>query len=326
MKIQEIFDLSLKMGIDADPRDNKLVEKHIRKLLKSYKKLSDKKKKLYPRKNLNNPYPDSSIHNSDPEKEIKKILVTIDADNGTVLLAKELGVDLIINHHPIGKCLALLGDIMPLHVDVYKKYGVPVNIAEGVMRSWIEEVKRSTHVSNTYVTLDAAKLLDVGLINIHTPADNLVHDYLDKEFSKNEKKLEYVKDVLSLLNKIPEYQESARRGSSPRLFTGSPNNYCGKIITTMTGGTGEANKIYPHLANFGIGTVVTMHQREPNKKQAEKSYINTVIASHIASDSLGMNLFIDELEKKGIEIIPAGGFIRVSRIKNKEGEVLNPIN
>jgi len=38
-----------------------------------------------------------------------------------------------------------------------------------------------------------------------------------------------------------------------------------------------------------------------------------VIAGHISSDSLGVNLLLDELEKKGIEIIPCSGLIRISR-------------
>jgi len=37
----------------------------------------------------------------------------------------------------------------------------------------------------------------------------------------------------------------------------------------------------------------------------------------MSSDSIGMNLFLDELEKKGIEIIPCSGMIRVSRNKKK---------
>ncbi len=56
-----------------------------------------------------------------------------------------------------------------------------------------------------------------------------------------------------------------------------------------------------------------MHQSEEHKKEAEAANINVVIASHIASDSLGMNLFLDELEKKGIEVIPFGGLIRAKR-------------
>jgi hypothetical protein len=96
-------------------------------------------------------------------------------------------------------------------------------------------------------------------------------------------------------------------------------------MVDMTGGTTGAEKIYPHLANAGIGTVLTMHRPESHYKVADKSFINLVIAPHIASDSLGMNLFVDELEKKDIEILVAGGFIRVSRVNDKKGKIINPI-
>ena len=58
-----------------------------------------------------------------------------------------------------------------------------------------------------------------------------------------------------------------------------------------------------------------MHLSEEGRKQAEKYHVNVVIAGHISSDSLGMNLFLDELQKKGIEIVPCSGLIRYSRIK-----------
>jgi hypothetical protein len=37
----------------------------------------------------------------------------------------------------------------------------------------------------------------------------------------------------------------------------------------------------------------------------------------MASDSLGMNIILDELEKKGIDIVPCSGLIRVKRSKKK---------
>ncbi|PJB18902.1 NGG1p interacting factor NIF3, partial [Candidatus Falkowbacteria bacterium CG_4_9_14_3_um_filter_36_9] len=52
---------------------------------------------------------------------------------------------------------------------------------------------------------------------------------------------------------------------------------------------------------------------EEHRKEAEKNHINVVIAGHMASDSLGMNLFLDELEKKGITVVPCSGLIRVKR-------------
>jgi hypothetical protein len=57
-----------------------------------------------------------------------------------------------------------------------------------------------------------------------------------------------------------------------------------------------------------------MHQSEEHRKEAEAANINVVIAGHMSSDSLGMNLFLDELEKQDIEVIPCSGLIRIKRI------------
>jgi len=60
-----------------------------------------------------------------------------------------------------------------------------------------------------------------------------------------------------------------------------------------------------------------MHMSEKHRKAADKAHINLVIAGHICSDSLGLNLFLDELAKKGIKIIPCSGLIRVERFEKK---------
>jgi len=67
------------------------------------------------------------------------------------------------------------------------------------------------------------------------------------------------------------------------------------------------------MAQAGIGTVIGMHMGEEHRKEAEKYHINVVIAGHMASDSLGINLFLDDLEKKGIEVVPMSGLIRIKR-------------
>jgi len=324
MTVQEIFDLAIKMGRKADPRPEEEIEKQLGQIKQNYNKLSAREKEFYPKEKLINPYPDSLIHSGNLNQRVKKILVTIDATEGKQMVARELGADLVISHHPTGKSLALLGEAMKLQLYVYKKYGIPINIIEGLLRKKIEEVRRGLHALNHFLATDTARLLKINLMNIHTPTDNLAYDFIERILEK--KNPEYVFEVLELLFAIPEYQEAARRGAPPRLFAGNPKNHCGKtVVSEFTGGTDGAEKIYSHLATAGIGTVISMHQSEAYRKEAEKSFINVVIASHIASDSLGMNLFVDELEKKGIDILPAGGFIRVSRVKNKKGQVVNPI-
>ena len=40
-----------------------------------------------------------------------------------------------------------------------------------------------------------------------------------------------------------------------------------------------------------------------------------VVAGHISSDSIGINLFLDQLEKKGVKAFTVSGVERVSRLK-----------
>ncbi len=315
MKIQDIYNLAIKMGTESDFRGKEGVQKLLNAKRKKFDKLPEKEKQEFDKDALENPYLDSGVYNIIDDKEIKRILVGIDIGPEEILIAKELdNIDLVIAHHPIGKGLAQLADVMELQADVYNYYGVPINVAEGLMREKISEVARGVSSSNHQRTVDAAKLMKVNLMNSHTPCDNLAAKFL-KEFVEG-KKIEKVGELIDTLKEIPEYKEAMKIGAGPKIFVGSPENHCGKIaLSEITGGTEGSSKLYEKMAQAGVGTIVGMHISEEHKKEAEAANVNIVIAGHISSDSLGVNLFMDELEKQGIEIIPCSGFTRFSRVK-----------
>jgi len=315
MKIKDIYELAIKMGIEADFRGSEGVEKFLKRKKEKYEKLSDKEKEEFDTEAFENPYLDSRILNVTNGKEIKRILAGIDIEPAEILLAKEIGgIDLIVAHHPLGKGLAHLSEVMELQCDVLNQYGVPINIAEGLMKERIDEVARGVNAINHQRTVDSAKLLGFNLINCHTPCDNLAAKFLKNLIEKGN--LERIEELMGLLKEVPEYKEAMKIGAGPKIFVGDPERRCGKIaVTEITGGTEPASKIYEKMAQSGIGTIVGMHMREESKKEAEAANINVVIAGHISSDSLGMNLFLDSLEKREIEIIPCSGLIRISRAK-----------
>lgn len=315
MKTQDILNLAIKMGTDVDFRGVDGVQKILANKKKKFEGLSEKDKEEFDRESLTNPYLDSGVFNVSNDKEIKKVLVGIDISPAEILIAKELGdIDLVIAHHPVGKGLAQLADVMDLQCDVCNYYGVPINVAEGLMRERISEVARGVNSSNHQRTVDAARLMGVNLMNSHTPCDNLAARFLKNLVE--EKKPERVGDLINILKEIPEYKEAMKIGVGPKIFVGAPDNRCGKIaLSEITGGTEGSPKLYEKMAQAGVGTVVGMHISEEHKKEAELAHVNIVIAGHISSDSLGVNLLMDELEKQGIEIVPCSGFTRVSRVK-----------
>ena len=102
---------------------------------------------------------------------------------------------------------------------------------------------------------------------------------------------------------------AARDNAGPAIVVGSEKRRAGRIMVDMTGGTGGPTESLEKLAAAGVGTLIGMHISEKNREAAEKHKVNVVIAGHDSSDSIGINLFVDELEKKGVEIIPAPAFI-----------------
>lgn len=312
MKIQEIQDLVLKRGIEADFRSKEAIDKLLERRKTKYEKLSGVAKEEFDTESLTNPYSDSRILHVAQDKEIKKVLVGIDIEQAEILLAKELGVDLVISHHPMGRALADLHEVMELQADVLNQYGVPINVAEGLLKERISEVARGISPRNHWRVVDFAKLSGMNLMCMHTVADNNAAKFLrDRIETKNP---EYLEGIMDILYGIEEYKTAIKLGVGPHILVGKPENRSGKIaLTELTGGTEGSPKLFEKMSQAGIGTVVGMHVSDEHKKEAETANLNVVIAGHMSSDSVGMNILMDELEKQGIEIIPCGGFFRISR-------------
>lgn len=314
MKISEIYALAIELGVANDLRGKDRVTAHLDRIKQKYDKLSDKEKESFDQELLVNPYSDTRILH-DHDREVKKILVGIDMEGPELLLAQQMGdIDLVLAHHPEGRGLSDLSGCMELQAEVIASYGVPINIAQGLMEPRISEVARGINPINHFRSVDLAKHIDMGYMCVHTPCDNMVATFLKNKIEEHD--LTYVSEIFDVLEEIPEYQEAKKQGLGPLLFAGKKENFCGKIaITEVTGGTEGTPEIYERLASAGIGTIIGMHMSEKHTKAANKAHINALIAGHMSSDSIGVNLFLDELEKRGIEIVPISGLIRVNRNK-----------
>jgi hypothetical protein len=318
VKVKEIYKLAINKGIAADPRGKERIDKELKKQKEIYQKLDKKTKASFDPERLTNPYSDTRIL-LDNRLNIKRVLVGIDIEVGEMLLADRLSslgkkIDLVVSHHPLGKALARLDDVMKLQVDLLASLGVPINIAESLLEKKMSEVARKFSPYNHYQAVDAARLLELSVMCVHTPADNLVYQFVKNKVEKANP--ETVGDLLDVLHEITEYKKATLQGAGPTIFAGNKERRCGKIaLTEVTGGTAGHKDIYGRLSQAGVGTIIGMHMGEEHKEEAEKHHINVVIAGHMASDSIGMNLFLDELEKRNIEVVTCSGLIRVKRIR-----------
>ncbi|MHB1360994.1 MAG: NGG1p interacting factor NIF3 [Thermoleophilia bacterium] len=322
MKLEEIYKLAVTMGIKADPRGKRSVDKLLGREKEAYEKFSAEEKEDYDTDRLTNPFADTRVLNGDGGIDVRSLIAGIDMEAQEVLMADRLRekgrkIDLVLAHHPEGKALASLSEVMAVQADIWHKAGVPINVAEAVLEGRMSEVMRLMLPLNHQRPVQAAQLLDFPLMCVHTPCDNLVTSHLQKHFDRKGDELT-LKEVRDELLKYPEYKAAKRDNAGPTIVVGSEKRRAGSILVDMTGGTGGPSESLEKLAAAGVGTLVGMHISEKNREEAEKHKINVVIAGHDSSDSIGMNLFLDELEKKGVEIIPCSGLYRFSRVKKKK--------
>ncbi|WP_418791633.1 hypothetical protein [Phosphitispora sp. TUW77] len=243
-------------------------------------------------------------------ENIRKIAFGVDIEVAELLLARELGVDAVITHHPKGGLpMVEFHNVMSNQIDRMVTAGVPINKAQKALHERMEEVSRSHHVANYDRVMSAARLMKMPFIVIHTPADilaeNLVQEHLDKCLGNTGKAV--VKDVVEALEQLPEYRNTLAK---PIIRVGRESDYAGRVFVTMAGGTsGGANVIRAYF-EAGVGTLVVMHMPDDAIKAVKEQNIgNVVVAGHMASDSVGINQLICELKKKGLQVLRMSGVI-----------------
>jgi hypothetical protein len=318
MKLADIYDFVVKKGLEKDPRTPQEIREELSAARKEFGKLKGVDRASYDKERLKHPYADTRILYGDPATDVRTMMVGIDMEVGEILTAERLRergekVDLVMAHHPEGAAWSRFYDVMHMQVAVLNKFGIPKAVGRDLMKERIEEVQRAVSPSNHFRSVDVARLLDVPFMCVHTPADNHVASYLQRLFDK--KRPKRLSNVLAILKAIPEYADGLKKNAGPRILIGEPNKTAGRVFVDMTGGTEGSKKIFARLSQAGVGTIVVMHFSEEHFKRAKGEHINIIIAGHIASDALGLNLLLDSLEKKekGLCMIPCSGFARIKR-------------
>jgi putative NIF3 family GTP cyclohydrolase 1 type 2 len=288
MRLSRLYNLVVKFARDRDPRPKARIAS----------------------------YADTAILYGNPDAQIRKILVGIDIEAAELLLAdrirKEQGLDLVISHHPEGKAYASLYEVMQLQVDVLKGAGISEEVAQQLLEERKQEVERKILSQNHTRPVDAARLLDLPFMCMHTPADNHAFWFVQRLMKREKPKT--VQDIVGILMDIPEYKLAAKNNAGPRIILGSPRRPVGKIFLEMTGGTEGPRDVFDKLYKSGVRTFISMHLSEEHFKKVKDANLNVVIAGHISSDTLGLNLLLDRLEKEEVfQVLGCSGFNRIRR-------------
>jgi putative NIF3 family GTP cyclohydrolase 1 type 2 len=315
MKLETLYRKAVAVGMARDPRGAEAVQRILAEEKTKADKLTDDERAAWEPDRLFNPYADTRLLAGDPAAEVRKLFVGIDMDAAELVLAHTLNrdrnaaIDLVVSHHPQGVALAQLAEVMRVQTDMLVAHGVNVAVAEQLLDKRIGEVERRVLPANHGRAVDAARLLGLPMMCLHTPADNCVNTFLAELFEKE--KPVRLKDLVDLFRGIPEYRAAVGRMAGPKIVSGAETARCGRISVEMTGGTEGAKTIYESYAVSGVSTIVSMHISEEALENAKKAHLNIVLAGHISSDTLGLNLLFDEIEREEpLEFVGVSGFVR----------------
>lgn len=244
-----------------------------------------------------------------PGENIKKVLVGIDMNTPEVTIGKLMGYDCVCSHHPRNTDLKGMNNLFREQMYAMHKMGVPLNEAQKLIEIKAKPMEENDHAFNFNRNASAAEVLGMPYLCIHTPADIIVENALQKLFDEKfgGKPMTKLEEVMKVFNDIPEYQNAVY---APKIAAGSPENYCGKIHVIMSGVTEGGPEVTKAYFRAGIGTLVYMHCGEEDIKAANEQGMGNIInAGHMASDSYGMNRILEKWESLGVQVTRMSGLV-----------------
>jgi len=236
---------------------------------------------------------------------IRKVLFGIDAGVSELLLAKQLGCDVVIAHHPVGGTAAInFHQVFKRHIQQMVSAGVPLEEAEKVVAKKLEQLEVEAHTRNYAHAVDVAKLLKMPYMNIHTPLDEVGRKIMSEQINSRIRKDSKVQEVISALKTLTEFKNAVTK---IKIRLGKPENPAGKVVVSHGAGTNGGYEIAKTYFKHGVGTVVYIHLSAGDLEKLKADGVgNLIVTGHIASDSVGINPLIKELEKRNISVTSIG--------------------
>lgn len=250
--------------------------------------------------------PDSAIYV--PGEDIRRILIGIDISAGELLLARTLGYDAVIAHHPVGVRPGMW-PVYRRHIELMVAAGVPEAAARAAVEGRLESLAVSGQADNYDQAPSVARRLKMPFLNIHNPLDEIgrriLQGVIDRCLAKNPQAT--LRDVAAAIGELGEFKCAA---TEIKILLGDSNAPAGKTIMAHAALTNGGYAVAKAYFENGVNTVVYIHIAPPDlEKLRADGRGQLIVTGHIASDSVGINPYIAELERRGLVVDRIGGVL-----------------
>lgn len=250
---------------------------------------------------------DSTVYISG--SNLDKVMFGIDIGPAELLLARELGCDAVIAHHPAGGASTLrFPEVLHRQIEFMVAHGVSDEAARDAAQPLITRSTMGAHAANYDHVPSFARHIRMPFMNIHLPLDELGRRIMVEAIDGHLVDLDRaptVQDAIDALMTLPEYQRAATRIMVP---VGMLDNPLGRIAVVHGAGTNGGAGIAAAYFDAGVGTVLYIHCAGPEVAALqERGGGNLIVAGHIASDLVGINRYVEAVESLGVEVVRISG-------------------
>lgn len=239
---------------------------------------------------------------------------SINATTGDLMLARELGCDTYLLHHPLaGSARRDFHHVLDRMIELMVLNGAPEDRAAEAQAALRRRLRFHDHASDWDHLASAAVHIGISLVNVHLPADELgrlvmVHALRDLTPHST------LEDARKALQRIPELAHPA---NEILLVPDDPSRPAGRVAAMHAGGTNGGAPVAECLldhARPAVDTVLYIHiagedAAKIEARAAQSKSGSVIVTGHFASDAIGMNILIAALESEGLTVIRHGGLL-----------------
>jgi hypothetical protein len=243
-----------------------------------------------------------------PGAGIRRVMIGIDVTGADLLLARQLGFDCVIAHHPAGWTpdrAAVYGK----HIDQLLAAGIPREEAEQIICPRQRTIAEMASTPNYDAVPSVARLLGMPFLNIHNPWDEMgrrrMQETVDRRLTEDPGST--LADVVDALLGFREFQAAETR---PQIRVGEPDSRAGRTVVSHGAYTNGGYAVAAAYFRHGVDTVITIHfPPEDDVRLRNERLGQHIVSGHVVSDSVGITPFIDALREQGVEVTCMSGVL-----------------
>ena len=243
-----------------------------------------------------------------PGSGIRRVMIGIDITGADLALARQLGYDCVIAHHPAGWTpdrAAVYGK----HIDQLIAAGVPREEAEPIIRSRQRTIAEMASTPNYDAVPSVARLLNMPFLNIHNPWDEMGRRRMQAAVDRRlaDQPASTLSEIVAALLDLREFQIAKTR---PQIRVGDPESRAGRTVVSHGAFTNGGYAVAAAYFRHGVETVITIHfPSEDDVRLRNEGLGQHIVSGHMVSDSVGITPFITALRERGVEVMPMSGVL-----------------